>query len=100
MYCTQHFTTSKDLAERKVRTSSVGQLEMISALVAIPIVTPFSDPVNAIKYNVGCAITGTMSGNQIGLLNDLRCIAPRHDQLDRNFAYAASLAAFIIWWTN
>lgn len=68
LYCVQPFTNLKDLAGRKVRTSSVGQSEMMSALGAIPIVIPFSDLVNAIKTAVAdCAITGTMSGNEIGL---------------------------------
>ena len=41
---------------------------MMTALGAIPIVTPFSEIVNAIKTDVvDCAITGTMSGGEIGL---------------------------------
>jgi len=77
LYCTHRFATLKDLAGRRVRTSSVGQSEMISALGAIPIVTPFSDTVTAIKNNVvDCAITGTMSGNQIGLPNVTSYIYP------------------------
>jgi TRAP-type C4-dicarboxylate transport system substrate-binding protein len=68
LYCTRSFATLKDLAGRRVRTSAVSQSEMMSALGAIPVVTPFSKIVNAIKTNVvDCAITGTMSGNQIGL---------------------------------
>lgn len=68
LYCVQPFTNLKDLAGRKVRTSSVGQSEMMSALGAIPMVIPFSDTVTAIKTEVAdCAITGTMSGIEIGL---------------------------------
>lgn len=68
LYCVKPFTNLNDLAGRKVRTSSVGQSEMMSALGAIPIVIPFSDTVNAIKTGIAdCAITGTMSGNEIGL---------------------------------
>jgi len=68
LYCTKPFAGLKDLAGRKVRTSSVSQSEMMSALGAIPVVTAFSEIVSAIKNNVvDCAITGTMSGNQIGL---------------------------------
>ncbi len=77
LYCAQPFTGLKDLAGRKVRTSSVGQSEMMSALGAIPVVTPFSEIVSAIKTNVvDCAITGTMSGNQIGLPNVTSHIYP------------------------
>jgi TRAP-type C4-dicarboxylate transport system substrate-binding protein len=68
LYCAQPFAGLKDLAGRKVRTSSVGQSELMSALGAIPVVTPFAEIVRAIRNNVvDCAITGTMSGNQIGL---------------------------------
>ncbi|WP_428488344.1 TRAP transporter substrate-binding protein [Rhodopila sp.] len=68
LFCTRRFTTLKDLAGRKIRTSSVGQSEMMSALGAMPIVLPFSDIVKAVENHVvDCAITGTMSGNEIGL---------------------------------
>lgn len=68
LFCAKAFTTLQDLAGRKVRTSSVSQSEMMSALGAIPVMTPFSEIVSAIRTNVvDCAITGTMSGNQIGL---------------------------------
>jgi TRAP-type C4-dicarboxylate transport system substrate-binding protein len=77
LYCTQRFTTLKDLAGRKVRTSSVGQSEMMSALGAIPIVTTFSDILHAIKSEVvDCAITGTMSGGEIGLPEITSYISP------------------------
>src|ERR1700733_3344813 len=68
LYCTQPFTTLKDLIGRRVRTSAVSQSELMSALGAIPMVIPFSEIVSAVKDNVvDCAITGTMSGNQNGL---------------------------------
>ncbi len=77
LYCAQSFKTLTDLAGRKVRTSSVGQSEMMTALGAIPIVTPFSDIVNAVKTDVvDCAITGTMSGGEIGLPNVTSYISP------------------------
>jgi TRAP-type C4-dicarboxylate transport system substrate-binding protein len=68
IYCVDRFATLNDLAGRKIRTSSVSQSELMSTLGAIPVVTPFSEIVSAIKNHVvECAITGTMSGNQIGL---------------------------------
>ncbi len=68
IFCTDRFTNLKDLAGRKVRTSSVSQSELMSVLGAIPIVIPFQETVAAIRNHVAdCAITGTMSGNQIGL---------------------------------
>lgn len=77
LHCTQRFTTLRDLTGRRVRTSSVGQSEMMSALGAIPVVTAFSEVVSAVKSNVvDCAITGTMSGNQIGLPEVTSYISP------------------------
>ncbi len=77
LYCAQSFKALKDLAGRKIRTSSVGQSEMMTALGAIPIVIPFSEVVNAIKTEVvDCAITGTMSGGEIGLPNVTSYISP------------------------
>ena len=77
LYCAQPFAGLRDLAGRKVRTSSVGQSEMMSALGAIPVITPFAEIVSAIKSKVvDCAITGTMSGNQIGLPNVTSYIYP------------------------
>ena len=68
VHCIQPFGGLEDLKGRRVRTSSVGQSEMITALGAVPVVTPFSEIVNAIRSGaVDCAITGTLSGNEIGL---------------------------------
>jgi TRAP-type C4-dicarboxylate transport system substrate-binding protein len=93
LYCAQGFKTLKDLAGRKVRTSSVGQSEMMSALGAIPIVTPFSDIVNAVKADVvDCAITGTMSGGEIGLPNVTSYISPMSISWGLSFFGANKLA--------
>ncbi len=76
-----------------MRTSSVGQSEMMSALGAIPIVTPFSDIVNAIKTDVvDCAITGTMSGGEIGLPNVTSYISPMSISWGLSFFGANKLA--------
>ncbi len=93
LFCTQHFSSLADLAGRKVRTSSVGQSEMMSALGAIPIVLPFSDTVKAIQTGVvDCAITGTMSGNQIGLSAVTSYIYPMAISWGLSFFGANSLA--------
>ena len=42
LFCASQFRTLHDLAGRKVRTSSVGQSEMMAALGAIPIQIPFA----------------------------------------------------------
>lgn len=68
LFCTRPFRSLNDLAGRRVRTSSVGQSEMMTALGAKPVLTPFAHIVDAVQAgSVDCAITGTLSGNEIGL---------------------------------
>ncbi len=68
VFCARPFTGLGDLVHRKVRTSSVGQSEMMTALGAVPVITPFAETVAAVRGGVvDCAITGTLSGNEIGL---------------------------------
>ncbi len=68
LFCVRPFSSLADLAGRKVRTSSVGQSELVEALGGVPVVTAFADIVNAIRTGVvECAITGTLSGYLIGL---------------------------------
>ncbi len=77
LFCAQPFTSLKDIAGRKIRTSSVGQSEMMTALGAIPVQIPFAGMVDAIGHNVvECAITGTMSGAEIGLPEVTSYISP------------------------
>jgi TRAP-type C4-dicarboxylate transport system substrate-binding protein len=68
LYCENAFAGLDDLAGRKVRTSAVGQSDLMSALGALPVIVPFADIVPAVTSNVAdCAITGTLSGYEIGL---------------------------------
>lgn len=68
LFCTNEFTGLSGLAGRKVRTSSVSQSDVMTALGAIPTVVPFAQTVDAVKKRVvDCAVTGTLSGNEIGL---------------------------------
>jgi TRAP-type C4-dicarboxylate transport system substrate-binding protein len=68
LFCARPFDGLADLQGRRIRTSSVSQSELVDALGGIPVVTPFSEIVGAVTRNVvDCAITGTLSGNQIGL---------------------------------
>lgn len=68
VFCRRPFSRLADLSGRRIRTSSVGQSEMFSALGAIPVVIPFAEIVSAIRSGVvECAVTGTLSGNDIGL---------------------------------
>jgi TRAP-type C4-dicarboxylate transport system substrate-binding protein len=68
LFCRRPFTGLGDLAGRRIRTSGVAQSEMVEALRAIPVVTAFSEVVAAVRAGMAeCAITGTLSGNAIGL---------------------------------
>lgn len=68
LYCKKAFTGLDDIAGRKIRTSSVGQSELMTALGAIPVQVPFAEIVTALRDGVAdCAITGTLSGYEIGL---------------------------------
>ena len=68
IFCTQPFSGLDDLVGRKVRTSSVGQAELMAGLGAVPVLLPFAEIVPALKAGVAeCAITGTLSGYEIGL---------------------------------
>ena len=68
VFCRRPFSRLADLSGRRIRTSSVGQSEMFAALGATPVVIPFAEIVSAIRSGVvECAVTGTLSGNDIGL---------------------------------
>ena len=68
LFCAKPFKGLDDLAGRKIRTSSVGQSELMSALGARPIILPFAEATAALRDGVAdCAITGTLSGYEIGL---------------------------------
>lgn len=68
MFCRRPFAGLGGLAGRTIRTSAVSQSELVSALGATPVVLPFAEIVAAMRGGfVDCAITGTLSGNSIGL---------------------------------
>jgi len=68
MFCRGPFAGLGDLAGRTVRTSAVSQSELVIALGGLPVVLPFAEIVAAMRGGVvNCAITGTLSGNTIGL---------------------------------
>ncbi len=68
LFCVKPFTGLGDLAGRKVRTSSVAQSELMTAMGAVPVILPFAEIVPALRDGVAdCAITGTLSGYEIGL---------------------------------
>jgi TRAP-type C4-dicarboxylate transport system substrate-binding protein len=67
-FCSRPFSGLLDLRGRRIRTSSAAQSEWVAALGAVPVVIPFAEIVPAVRAGVvECAITGTLSGWQIGL---------------------------------
>jgi TRAP-type C4-dicarboxylate transport system substrate-binding protein len=68
VWCNKPFASLADLATRRVRTSSASQADLVEALGGVPVQTSFADIMSHMKSgNIDCVITGTMSGNTIGL---------------------------------
>lgn len=68
LYCTQPIVGLASIKGRKVRTSTPSQSDWVQALSGQPIPMPFADIMPSVRSgNIDCAITGTMSGNTIGL---------------------------------
>lgn len=68
LFCARPFAGLESLRGLKVRTSSVSQSELVTALGAVPVIIPFNEIVPALRDGVAdCAITGTLSGYEIGL---------------------------------
>ncbi len=68
IYCAKPFSGLAGIAGRRVRTSSVSQSELVAALGGVPVQIAFAEVVTAVSNGVvDCAITGTMSGHEIGL---------------------------------
>jgi TRAP-type C4-dicarboxylate transport system substrate-binding protein len=68
IFCNKPFTSLADLAGRRTRTSSPPQADLVEALGGVPVQTGFAEIMANMKSgNIECAITGTMSGNTIGL---------------------------------
>jgi TRAP-type C4-dicarboxylate transport system substrate-binding protein len=68
VFCSKPLKSLADLAGRRVRTSSPSQSDLVQSLGATAVPTGFADIVPNLRAgNIECAITGTMSGNTIGL---------------------------------
>ena len=67
-FCSKPLASLADMRGRKVRISSATQSDWVTALGAMPVQTAFAEVVaNLRSGTIDCAITGTMSGNAIGL---------------------------------
>ena len=68
VYCKKPLRMLSDLAGRRTRVSSSTQADFVSALGGVPVLTGFAQIVPSLTAgNTECAITGTMSGNTLGL---------------------------------
>ncbi|WP_418318825.1 TRAP transporter substrate-binding protein [Piscinibacter sakaiensis] len=67
-FCNKPFANLADLAGRRIRSSNPAQSDLVEAIGAVPVQTAFADIVPKLRSgDIECAITGTMSGNTIGL---------------------------------
>lgn len=68
LFCRKPITRLSELSGRRIRVSSATQADFIGALRGIPVLTAFAEIMaNITSGNVDCAVTGTMSGNTLGL---------------------------------
>lgn len=68
LFCNRPLTGLSDLAGRRTRVSSSTQADFIQALNGTPVFTEFSELMSNMKSgNTECAVTGSMSGNTLGL---------------------------------
>lgn len=68
IFCAKPFASLSDLAGRRIRVSGASAADLVDALGATPVLTSLSEMVPNIRSgNVSCAITGSMSGNTVGL---------------------------------
>lgn len=68
LFCKNAFTGLADLAGRRIRVASATQSDFVAALGATPVLVALAQLMNSVSTgNVECAITGTMSGNTLGL---------------------------------
>ncbi len=68
VFCKKPLASLADLAGRRIRVSSATQSDFVNALGGVPVLTGFAQIMASMASgNVECAITGSMSGNTLGL---------------------------------
>lgn len=68
LFCKKAFSGLDDLAGRRIRVASPPQADWVEALGAQPVSIGFSAIIDNVRQgNLDCVITGTMTGNTIGL---------------------------------
>jgi TRAP-type C4-dicarboxylate transport system substrate-binding protein len=77
LFCKKPLAGLKGVAGMRVRTSGPAQADWIEALGGIPVTASFNDIVPYFNRDeIDCAVTGTMSGNIIGLPDIAKYIHP------------------------
>lgn len=75
VFCKNPLAGLQELAGRRVRVSSATQSDFVSALSGTPVVLGLAQVVPSFASNsIECAITGSMSGNTLGLAEHTRFI--------------------------
>lgn len=93
-FCRQPFASLAELAGRRVRVSGLSQWDFVEALGARAVQTPFAQIVPSMAQgSIDCAITGTMSGNTIGLHDVTTHVAA----MPLNWGVAAFVASGPVW---
>ena len=68
VFCKKPLRGLADMSGRRIRVSSSTQADFVGALGGVPVLTGFAQIVPSLTAgNTECAITGTMSGNTLGL---------------------------------
>ena len=68
VFCKKPLRSLAELSGRRIRVSSSTQADFVGAFGGVPVLTGFAQIVPGLTAgNVECAITGTMSGNTLGL---------------------------------
>lgn len=68
LFCNKPLTGLADLTGRRIRVSGTSTADFVAALGAQPVLTGMAEVLSSIRSGrVDCAITGSMSGNTVGL---------------------------------
>ena len=94
VFCKKPFAALADLSGRRVRVSSAAQADFVGALGATPVHTAFAQIVSSVQAgSIDCAITGTLSGNGLGL----RAVTSHMHAMPLNWGVALFAANLSAW---
>ena len=94
VFCKRPFAALADLSGRRVRVSSAAQADFVGALGATPVHTAFAQIVSSVQAgSIDCAITGTLSGNGLGL----QAVTSHMHALPLNWGVALFAANLSAW---